>query len=168
MAWQALAVCQAGIFSTMIIQEDPYAYRRIFNLSLSYGAVMLALLSYEPLEQLFSEAVTPERIRETAGAIGALLPACMAVAAVVAGVVRKVLFHFGGVNRRSLGAVFLTGTFWHLPLTLLIAHAAAPHEPGAWMLPVWFTGLGAAASLVLLLVLRRLGKVPSCPYDSGK
>ena len=141
-----------------MIQEDPFAYRRIFNLSLSYGVVVLALLSYGPLEQLFGEAVTLERVRETVGSIGALLPACMAVAAVVAGVVRKVLFHFGGVNRRSLGAVFLVGTLWHLPLTLLVAYAAAPHEPGAWMLPVWFTGLGTVASLALLLVLYRLGK----------
>ncbi len=141
-----------------MIQEDPFAYRRIFNISLSYAAVVLVLLSYEPVAQLFSEAVTPERIRETAGAIGALLPAVMAVAAVVAGMVRKALFHFGGVNRRSLGVVFLLGTFWHLPLTLLVAHSAAPHEPGAWMLPVWFTGLGAVASLALLLALWRAFK----------
>jgi hypothetical protein len=48
------------------------------------------------------------------------------------------------------------GTFWHLPLTLLLAHAAAPHEPEAWQLPLWFTGIGAVGSLVLLLALRRL------------
>ena len=115
-----------------------------------------AFLSYESLEQLLSEPVTLERVRETAGAIGALIPAGMAVAAVVAGMVRKVLFTYGGVSRRSLWVVFLVGTFWHLPLTLLLAHAAAPHEPEAWQLPLWFTGIGAVASLVLLLALRRL------------
>ena len=69
---------------------------------------------------------------------------------------RKVLFSYGGVSRRSLWVVFLVGTFLHLPLTLLLAHAAAPHEPEAWQLPLWFTGIGAVASLVLLLALRRL------------
>ena len=143
-------------FTQMMIQEDPFAYRRIFNLSLSYGAVVFAFLSYEPLAQLLSAPVTLERVRETAGAIGALIPAGMAVAAVVAGMVRKVLFSYGGVSRRSLWVVFLVGTFWHLPLTLLLAHAAAAHEADAWMLPLWFSGIGCAASLVLLLALRRL------------
>lgn len=148
------------IHTPKMISEDPFAFRRMFHLSLSYAAVVLVLLSYGPLEQLFSEPVTPERVREAAGAIGALLPAVMAVAAVVAGMVRKVLFYFGGVSRRSLGAVLAVGTFWHLPLTLLVAHAAAPHEPGAWMLPVWFTALGAVASLVLLLALKRAFRKP--------
>ena len=116
----------------------------------------MAFLSYEPLVQLLSAPVTLERVRETAGAIGALIPAGMAVAAVVAGMVRKVLFSYGGVSRRSLWVVFLVGTFWHLPLTLLLAHAAAAHEADAWMLPLWFSGIGCAASLVLLVALRRL------------
>ena len=136
-----------------MIQEDPFAYRRIFNLSLSYGAVVLAFLSYEPLEQLLSEPVTLERVRETAGAIGALIPAGMAVAAVVAGMVRKVLFTYGGVSRRSLWVVFLVGTFWHLPLTLPLARAAAAHDPDSWHLPLYFTGVALAASLALLLAL---------------
>ena len=143
-----------------MIAQDPFAYRRIFELSMSYGAVVFALLCYEPLKQLAGEAITAERVRETAAAIGALLPVVMAVAAVVAGMVRKVLFHFGGVNRRSLGCVFLLGTFWHLPLTLLVAHSAAPHEPGAWMLPLWFTAMGALASVALLCALRRIVTTP--------
>lgn len=137
-------------------QQDPFAYRRIFNFCLSYGGVVLLFLCYDPLQQLFSEPVTSGRVRETAGAIGALLPVGMAVAAAVAGMVRKALFHYGGVNRRSLGTIFLLGTFWHLPLTLLLAHAAAPHEPHAWYLPLGFTGIGALASLILLLTLSRL------------
>lgn len=143
----------------MILQEDPFSFRRLFQLSLSYGGVVLALLCYEPLQELFSEPVTAERVRETASAIGALLPVGMAVAAVVAGMVRKVLFRFGGVNRRSLGVIYLLGTFWHLPLTLLVAHAAAAHEAGAWWLPLWFTGMGAVASAALVWALRHL--VPS-------
>lgn len=86
---------------------------------------------------------------------GALVPVGMAVAAVVAGMVRKLLFVCGGVNARSLGGIFLLGTFWHLPLTLLVAHAAAGHESGAWMLPLYFTAAGAVASVVLVLVLRK-------------
>lgn len=139
-----------------MIPQDPFAYGRIFNFSLSYGAVLLALLSYDPLAQLFSETVTPECVREAAMTIGGMVPACMACAAVVAGMARKVLFECGGVNRRSLSIIFLLGTFWHLPLTLLVAYSAAAKEVGAWMLPVWFTGAGLAASLALVLALRRL------------
>lgn len=137
----------------MIPLEDPFSFRRLFQLSLSYGGVVLALLCYEPLQELFSEPVTAERVRETASSIGALLPVGMAVAAVVAGMVRKVLFRFGGVTRRSLWVICLLGTFWHLPLTLLVAHSAAPHEPDAWQLPLWFTGMGAVASLALCCAL---------------
>lgn len=140
----------------MMPPEDPFAFRALFNRSLAYGAVVLAALCCEPLRNLFSEPVTTERIRETAGAVGALLPVAMAVSALVAGMVRKVLFACGGVNRRSLWYIFLLGTFWHLPLTLLVAYSAAPHEPGAWQLPLWFTALGLVASLALLGTLRRI------------
>ena len=133
--------------------EDPFAYRRLFNLSMSYGGVVFAFLCSEPLRQLCSDAVTPERLRETAGAIGALLPVGMAVAAAVAALVRRVLFRCGGVNRRSLGFVFLLGTLWHLPLSLPLAHAAAAHDSGAWQMPVYFTGICLVASLALLLTL---------------
>ena len=141
-----------------MMQQDPFAYRRIFEFSLSYGAVVLVMLSCEPLQQLFSEPVTMERVRETAATLGGMVPACMAVAAVVAGMVRKVLFHCGGVSRRSLGIIFLLGGFWHLPLTLLVAHAAAPHDAEAWLLPIWFSGVGVVASGALLLALRHLVK----------
>lgn len=148
-----------------MLQQDPFAFRRIFNFCLSYGGVVFLFLCYDPVQQLFREQVTPERVRETAGAIGALLPVVMAVAAAVAGMVRKTFFHCGGVNRCSLGIIFLLGTFWHLPLTLLLAHAAAPHEPQAWYLPLGFTGIGALASLVLVFVLLRL---PQSHLKSGR
>lgn len=135
--------------------EDPFSFRSLFNRSLSYGAVVFAALCCEPLRELFSGPVTAGRVRETAAALGALLPVVMAVAAVVAGMVRKVFFSCGGVNKRSLGIIFLLGTFWHLPLTLLVAYAAAPHEPAAWQLPLLFTALGLAASLTLVCTLRR-------------
>ncbi len=140
----------------MIPPEDPFSFRSLFNRSLSYGAVVFAALCYAPLKELLAEPLTPERLRETAAALGALLPVVMAVAAVVAGMVRKVFFTCGGVNRRSLGIIFLLGTFWHLPLTLLVAYAAAPHEPAAWQLPIRFTFLGIAASLALVCALRRI------------
>lgn len=140
----------------MMPPEDPFSFRNIFNRSLAYGAVVFAALCLEPLKEFFAGPATAERVRETAGAVGALLPVVMAVAAVVAGMVRKVFFSCGGVNRRSLGIIFLLGTFWHLPLTLLVAYSAAAHEPGAWQLPLWFTALGAVASLALLGALRRL------------
>ncbi len=139
-----------------MIPQDPFSFRSVFNRALAYGAVVFAALCYEPLRQLFNEPVTADRIRETASSIGALLPVVMAVAAVVAGMVRKVLFHFGGVNRHSLWSIFLLGTFWHLPLTLLAAHTAAPHEPGAWMLPVWFSALGGVASIALICAIWRI------------
>lgn len=144
----------------MMPPEDPFAFRNLFNRSLSYGAVVLAALCYEPLKELFAEPVTAERLRETAGAVGALVPVAMAVAAVVAGMVRKVLFRHAGVNHRSLGIIFLLGTFWHLPLTLLVAYSAAPHEPAAWQLPLWFTALGAVASLALTGALYCLVRRP--------
>jgi hypothetical protein len=100
--------------------------------------------------------VTAERLRETAGSIGGLVPVAMAVSAVVAGMVRKLLFLHGGVNRRSLVYIFLLGTFWHLPLTLLVAHSATAHEPDAWQLPLYFTAVGAVASLTLLCSIRRI------------
>ena len=132
-----------------MIQQDPFAYRHLFNLSMSYGGVVFAFLCYEPLHQLAGESITPDRIRETAGAIGALLPVGMAVAAVVAAMVRRTLFRCGGINRRSLSIITLLGIFWHLPLTLPLAHAAAAHEAGAWQLPLYFTGVALAASLAL-------------------
>ena len=138
-----------------MIADDPFSFRHIFNRSMAYGAVVFLLLCYTPVRDLLSEAVTAERLRETAGSIGGLVPVAMAVSAVVAGMVRKVFFSCGGVNRRSLGIIFLLGTFWHLPLTLLVAYSAAPHEPAAWQLPLWFTALGLVASLVLLCALRR-------------
>lgn len=134
---------------------NPFAFRNLFQLSMSYGGVGFLLLCLGPLRDLLAEPVTLERLRETAGAVGALVPVGMAVAAVVAGMVRKLLFVCGGVNARSLGGIFLLGTFWHLPLTLLVAHAAAGHESGAWMLPLYFTAAGAVASVVLVLVLRK-------------
>lgn len=133
--------------------QDPFAYRRLFNLSMSYGGVVFAFLCYEPLSQLAGEAFTPERIRETAGAIGALLPVGMAVAAAVAAMVLSILFRCGGINRRSLGIITLLGTLWHLPLTLPLARAAAAHDPDSWHLPLYFTGVALAASLALLLAL---------------
>lgn len=137
-----------------MIEQDPFAYRRLFNLSMSYGAVVFLLLCSGPVRDFLSEPATVDRVRETAGAIGALVPAGMAVSAVVAGVVRKILFHCGGVNRRSLWAVFLAGTFWHLPFTLLVARAAAEHEPAAWTLPLRFTLVGLVASAALVFTLR--------------
>ena len=133
--------------------QDPFAYRRLFDLSMSYGGVVFAFLCYEPLRQLAGETITPDRIRETAGAIGALLPVGMAVAAAVAAMVRSTLFRCGGINRRSLGIISLLGTLWHLPLTLPLAKAAAAHDPGSWHLPLYFTGVALAASLALLLAL---------------
>ncbi len=138
--------------------QDPFAYRRLFNLSMSYGGVVFAFLCYEPLHQLAGESITPERLRETAGAIGALLPVGMAVAAAVAALVRRVLFCSGGINRRSLGIITLLGVFWHLPLTLPLAHAAAAHDADAWQLPLYFTGVALVASLALLITLLRHGR----------
>lgn len=139
-----------------MIADDPFSFRHIFNRSMAYGAVVFLLLCYTPVRDLLSEAVTAERLRETAGSIGGLVPVAMAVSAVVAGMVRKLLFLHGGVNRRSLVYIFLLGTFWHLPLTLLVAHSAAAHEPDAWQLPLYFTAVGAVASLALLCSIRRL------------
>ena len=133
--------------------QDPFAYRRLFNLSMSYGGVVFAFMCYEPLHQLTGESITPDRLRETAGTIGALLPVGMAVAAVVAALVRSILFRCGGINRRSLSIITLLGVLWHLPLTLPLARAAADHDAGAWQLPLYFTGVALAASLALLLTL---------------
>lgn len=134
---------------------NPFAFRNLFQLSMSYGGVVFLLLCLGPVRELLAEPVTLERLRETAGAVGALVPVGMAVAAVVAGMVRKLLFSCGGVNARSLGGIFLLGSLWHLPLTLLVAHAAAGREAGAWRLPLYFTAAGAVASVVLVLVLRK-------------
>lgn len=133
--------------------DDPFAYRRLFNLSMSYGGVVFVFLCYEPMRHLFSDAVTPERIREAAGAIGALLPVGMAVSAAVAALVRGALFRCGGLNRKSLGLIFLLGALWHLPLSLPLADAAAAHEPDAWRLPLLFTGTSLVASMALLVTL---------------
>lgn len=139
-----------------MITDDPFSFRHLFHRSMAYGAVVFLLLCYTPLRELLGAPVTAERLREAAGSMGALVPVAMAVSAVVAGMVRRVLFRCGGVNRRSLGYIALLGTLWHLPLTLLVAHAAAPHEADAWYLPLYFTAMGAAASLALLCALRRL------------
>jgi hypothetical protein len=111
------------------------------------------------VSQLFSEPLSLERVRRTLGDIGAFLPAMMAVSALVAGMVRLVLFHFGGVNSRSLGVSFLLGAFWHLPLTLLVVSNAAEYgEADAWSVFFGFVGAGVVASLVLLPFLWRLGR----------
>ena len=44
--------------------QDPFAYRRLFNLSMSYGGVVFAFLCYEPLSQLAGETITPEQAEE--------------------------------------------------------------------------------------------------------
>lgn len=136
-----------------MMHPDPYAYRRLFQLSMSYGGVVFLLLCLGPLGNLLAEPASLERLRETAGSIGALVPVGMGVSAIVAGVVRKLLFRFGGVNKDSLWAVFLVGSFWQLPLSLCIASAAAEHEPGVWMLPLYFTAGAMLAAAVLVVVL---------------
>ncbi len=141
-----------------MITQDPYAYRRLFQLSMSYGGVVFLLLCQGPLESLLAEPVSLERLRETAGSIGALVPVGMGVSAIVAGVVRKLLFRFGGFNRRSLLAIFLAGSFWQLPLSLGLAAAAAGHEADAWKLPLWFTAGALLASAALVATLQLRGK----------
>ena len=134
---------------------DPFSYRRLFNLSMSYGGVVFLILCLGPLKPLLEEPVTPELLRTAAGGIGALVPVGMGLSAMAAGVVRKLLFRYGGVNKSSLWAVFLVGSFWQLPLSLSIASAAAGHEPGVWMLPLWFTAGAMLAAAVLVAVLYR-------------
>lgn len=144
-----------------MMEHDPFAFRRLFNISMSYGGVVFLLLCISPLRQLTSEAITAESLQAAGAAIGGLLPVGMAISAVVAGMVRKVLFHCGGINRQSLRAVFLLGAFWHLPLTLCLAHAASRHEPGtAWQLLLYFTAtsLVAAAALCTTLWKTRPGR----------
>ena len=143
------------------MHEDPFTYRRVFNATLSYGAALLVMVSCVLVAQLFSEPLSLERVRQTLGDIGAFLPAMMAVSALVAGMVRLVLFHFGGVNRRSLGVSFLLGAFWHLPLTLLVTSNAAEYEgeASAWAVFFYMTGAGVVAALVLLPFLYRLGRL---------
>ena len=144
----------------MTMHEDPFTYRRVFNATLSYGAALLVMVSCVLVSQLFSEPLSLERVRRTLGDIGAFLPAMMAVSALVAGMVRLVLFHFGGVNSRSLGVSFLLGAFWHLPLTLLVVSNAAEYgEADAWSVFFGFVGAGVVASLVLLPFLWRLGRL---------
>lgn len=134
---------------------DPFSFRRLFNLSMSYGGVVFLILCLGPLKPLLEEAVTPELLRAAAGGIGALVPVGMGLSAMTAGVVRKMLFRYGGVNKSSLWAVFLVGSLWQLPLSLSIASAAAGHEPGVWILPLWFTAGATLASAVLVAVLYR-------------
>ncbi len=137
-----------------MIEQDPFAFRRLFNISMSYGGVVFLLLCVSPLQQLTSEPVTAESLQAAGAAIGGLVPVGMAIAAVVAGIVRKVLFHYRGINRRSLSTIFLLGAFWHLPLTLCLAQAASKHEPGtAWQLPLYFTATSLAAAAALTLTL---------------
>ncbi|MBR5889629.1 MAG: hypothetical protein IKY92_06270 [Akkermansia sp.] len=132
---------------------DPFSFRRLFNLSMSYGGVVFLILCLGPLKPLLEAPITPELLREAAGGIGALLPVGMGISAVVAGVVRKLLFRYGGVNKASLWAIFLVGSFWQLPLSLGIASAAAEHEPGVWMLPLYFTAGAMLAAAILVAVL---------------
>lgn len=144
-----------------MMEQDPFAFRRLFNISMSYGGVVFLLLCASPLRQLTSEAITAESLQAAGAAIGGLVPMGMAISAVVAGMVRKVLFHCGGINRQSLRSVFLLGAFWHLPLTLCLAHAVSRHEPGtAWQLPIYFTAtsLVAAAALCAALWYTRPGR----------
>ncbi len=133
--------------------SDLFSFRRLFNLSMSYGGVVFLILCLGPLKPLLEEPVTPELLRETAGGIGALVPVGMGLSAVVAGVVRKLLFRYGGISKASLWAVFLVGSFWQLPLSLCIASAAAEHEPGVWMLPLYFTAGAMLAAAALVAVL---------------
>ena len=134
---------------------DPFSFRRLFNLSMSYGGVVFLILCLGPLNPLLEEPVTQELLSAAAGGIGALVPVGMGLSAMAAGVVRKMLFRYGGVNKSSLWAVFLVGSFWQLPLSLSIASAAAGHEPGVWILPLRFTAGATLASAVLVAVLYR-------------
>ncbi len=132
---------------------DPFAYRRLFNISMSYGGVIFLLLCLGPLQTLFAETITPERIRDAATSIGGMIPVAMGISAAVAGMVRKVVFRMGGINRQSLCWVFMLGAFWQLPFTLCVAYAAAKHETAAWELPVYFTAACSLAAAVLTLAL---------------
>lgn len=139
----------------MMEYPDPYAYRRLFNLSMSYGGVLLLLVSLGLLRPLLEEPAQLERWREAAGSVAALLPVGMGFSALAAGVVRKLIFRYGGINRKCLLGVFLVGSFWQLPLSLGLAAAAASHEPRAWELPLVFTGGAMLASAALVAVLHR-------------
>lgn len=133
---------------------EPYAYRRLFHLSMSYGAVVFLLLCAGPLQELFREPSTAESLRATGAGIGGLLPVGMGVSALIAGLVRKILFRHGGINRRSLGIIFLVGAFWHLPLTLCLAAAAREHEPEtAAKLLLYFPAISLVAAAALTLTL---------------
>jgi hypothetical protein len=139
-----------------MVDADPFAYRRLFNLSMSYGGSVFLLLCAGPLQELFSNPVTAESLRAAGAGIGGLLPVGMGISALIAGMVRKVLFRHSGINRRSLGIIFLLGAFWHLPLTLCLASAARTHEPEtAEKILLYFPGISlvAAASLTLTLYL---------------
>ncbi len=133
---------------------DPFAYRRLFNLSMSYGAVVFLLLCAGPLQELFREPITAESLRAAGAGIGGLLPVGMGIAALMAGLVRKILFRHSGINRRSLSIIFLAGAFWHLPLTLCLASATHKHEPDtAVKLLLYFPAISMAAAAVLTLTL---------------
>lgn len=137
-----------------MLEADPFAYRRLFNLSMSYGAVVFLLLCAGPLQELLREPITAGSLRTAGGSIGGLLPVGMGVSALIAGMVRKVLFRQGGINRRSLGIIFLLGAFWHLPLTLCLASAARAHEPEtAEKILLYFPGISLVAAAALTLTL---------------
>ena len=42
---------------------DPFSFRRLFNLSMSYGGVVFLILCLGPLKPLLEEPVTPELLR---------------------------------------------------------------------------------------------------------
>lgn len=129
---------------------DSYAYKRLFNLCMSYGGVGVLLLSIHPLQQLFSEPITAEALQSTGTALGGLLSVGMGLTAAAAGLVRKLLFRFGGVNRQSLLSIFLLGAFWHLPLSLLLRGSVPPEESEtATRFVLYLTAAGLLASAVL-------------------
>lgn len=137
-----------------MIEQDPCSFRRVFHISISYGAVIFLLLCAEPVRQLVNDGLSPENLKNAGAAIGGLIPVGMALAALVAGMVRKMLFRYGGINQHSLRMVFLLGAFWHLPLTLCLASAARTHEPEtAEKLLLYFPGISLVAAAALTLTL---------------
>ena len=137
-----------------MIVQDPFTYRRLFNLSMSYGAVVFLLLCAGPIKELLSAPISAESLQAAGSAIGGLVPVGMGIAALMAGLVRKILFHHGGINRRSLSCIFLLGAFWHLPLTLCLYSAAASHEPeSARKLLLYFPAISLVAATALTLTL---------------
>ena len=92
-----------------MIADDPFSFRHIFNRSMAYGAVVFLLLCYSPLQELFGAPVTAERLREAAGSMGGLVPVAMAVSAVVAGLVRWLLFLYFSAGHVLAPAAYSAG-----------------------------------------------------------